>query len=172
MAGKHYPGWSETYKLMMGLFPNADITQEIWDIWEEQLAPMNQEDVRNAIKTHFAEKQYKSPKLPAVKAILRQIRENRAASHDVRSDGVDEKEYQDQVVRLSLENQLQRLLDMPADELRDAAAKARTRYSMLLSRHEGSDPKDWSAMFQAAVLYVMDDQSNEANRDFDTSELA
>ena len=55
-------GWDETFKLLKGLFPDADITQDQYDIWQDDLAPMSQEDVRIAIK-QLARKELEDPEV-------------------------------------------------------------------------------------------------------------
>ena len=165
-------GWGKTFELLKGLFPSADITQDQYDIWQDDLAPMNQEDVRIAIKQHWREKNWKTPRLPAVKSIIYQIRENRASQHDSVGQDNSTEEYEEQQIRLSRELTLERLMDTPVDLLHSCAQRAREKYSMVLSRSSGDDPRDWSVIFRAAVMYVMDGDQNEADRDECPGELA
>tara|TARA_R100000664_G_C2759740_1_gene149820 strand:+ start:6524 stop:7048 length:525 start_codon:yes stop_codon:yes gene_type:complete len=164
--------WSVTFELLKGLFPNAELTQDQYDIWRDDLASMNQEDVRIAIKQHWREKSWKTPRLPEVKSIIYQIKENRQREFVSSDEDRATQEYEDQQIRLSQESMLDRLLDTPQKELSDAASVARSRYSMLLSKSSGDDPKDWSIMFRAAVIYCMDGNTHEEDGTLCKGELA
>ena len=164
-------GWADTLELLQGLFPKAEITQKQYDIWRDDLATMNEKDVRIAIKQHWREKGWKTPQLPAVKSIIYQIKENRAQEFISSDEDRQAHEYEEQQIRLSQEMMLARLLKTPADELLSAAACARNKYSMVLSKSSGDDPKDWSVIFRAAVIYVMDG-ADEENSDADAGGLA
>ena len=164
--------WSETLELLQGLFPTAEITQEQYDIWRDDLANMNQEDVRIAIKQHWREKNWKTPRLPAVKSIIYQIKENRAQKFVSSDEDRSAQEYEEQQIRWSNEATLERLKETPVATLLEAAEHARIRFGMLLSSTtSGDDPMDWSIMFRAAVVYVMDD-SDERNSNVSSGGLA
>lgn len=165
-------GWDETFKLLKGLFPDADITQDQYDIWQDDLAPMSQEDVRIAIKQHWREKNWKTPKLANVKGIVYQIKENRKQEFVSGGEDQEAQEYEDQQVRLGQEMTLDRLLDTDKVILKESAELARERYSMLVSKNRSDDPRDWSIIFRAAVVYVMDGNCNEASNEKFTGELA
>jgi hypothetical protein len=165
-------GWDETFKLLKGLFPDADITQDQYDIWRDDLGPMNQEDVRIAIKQHWREKNWKTPKLANVKGIVYQIKENRKQEFVSSGEDREAQEYEDQQIRLGQEMTLDRLLNMDKVVLRESAELARRRYSMLVSKNKGDDPRDWSIIFRAAVVYVMDGNGYEASDEKCTGELA
>lgn len=165
-------GWDETFNLLKGLFPDADITQDQYDIWRDDLASMNQEDVRIAIKQHWREKNWKTPKLANVKGIVYQIKENRKQEFVSGGEDQEAQEYEDQQVRLGQEMTLDRLLDTDKVILKESAELARERYSMLVSKNRSDDPRDWSIIFRAAVVYVMDGNCNEASNEKCTGELA
>mgnify|MGYP003651536243 CR=1 FL=1 len=154
-------GWDETFKLLKGLFPDADITQDQYDIWQDDLAPMSQEDVRIAIKQHWREKNWKTPKLASVKGIVYQIKENRKQEFVSGGEDQEAQEYEDQQIRLSQEMSLDRLLQCDPVSLKESTEQARSRYGMLTSRNTGDDPRDWSVIFRAAVVYCMDANFDE-----------
>ena len=171
MIGKA-EGWADTLELLQGLFPSAEITQEQYDIWRDDLASMNQEDVRIAIKQHWREKNWKTPKLQMVKSIIYQIKENRAQEFVSSDEDRSAQEYEKQQIRWSNEATLERLKETPVATLLEAAERARIRFGMLLSSTtSGDDPTDWSIMFRAAVVYVMDDR-DERNSDVSAGGLA
>mgnify|MGYP003647952550 CR=1 FL=1 len=166
--------WAETKELVIGLYPKWKPTEDQAKLFREKFSPLDQAAVQEAIKRMWLEDKFGSGQLSPGKLMskYRIIKDEMAAVYDSKSrdnaygqDG----DLEDGDRQAQEDACLRRLLMLPFDQVRKAAARILTglgRWSMFSKiRVDSDNPSDWSFMGKCAVLYEIDNPSKEDGRD-------
>lgn len=161
--------WDETKELIVGLYPKWTPTEEQAKIFRDRFAPLDQSALQEAIKRMWLEDKFSSGQLSPgkLKARYRIVKDEIAASFNgtQHQDDVQDERAERQEIDMQNEDCLRRLLLLPFDQVKSAAAKVLAglgRWKMFSKISVGSDnPADWSFMGKCAVLYEVENPTEE-----------
>jgi hypothetical protein len=166
--------WGETKELIIGLYPKWKPTEDQARLFREKFSPLDQAAVQEAVKRMWLEDKFGSGQLSPgkLKAKYGIIKDEMAAVFDSKSRedsyGQD-RDLEDADIQEQEDACLTRLLMLPFDQVKKAAAKILAglgRWSMFARiRVDSDNPSDWSFMGKCAVLYEIDNPSEEDGKD-------
>lgn len=160
----HHDEWSQTKDVIVGLYPKWSLTTQQASVFRDEFMPLRQDVLREAVKRLWVEDKFGAGSLNngKLKAMYTRVRQEKEAAFNERDDEhEDEVDWKD--VKEDHEAILRRVLLSDVNSVMAAADRIRNGFGrwgyMRPQMCEGSNPSNWSAMMQSAVLYEMENPS-------------
>ena len=165
--------WSETKELIIGLYPKWNPTVEQAGLFRDKFSPLDQSAVQEAVKRMWLEDKFGSGQLSPGKLMVMygKIKDEMAAVHQSHVEmGAEVSLEQERAMReCEEEASLRKILMLPIDVVRLAASKicrGLGRWSMFSKiRVDSENPNEWSFMGKCAVLYEIENPTDEGGTD-------